>query len=386
MSVTRWSFNAPARIGTLVALVTIGSVPCAAIAQDATPPGVVLVTVRDSAGVGIADAQVTLAGTDTHGTTDEHGALRLNSVPAGPASLSARRLGFRPATIHVTVAPNTPTPAAIMLVAVAQRLSPILVRGTGHNYPPRLAGFYARREHGVGRFFTHDQLEHEHLWRLTDLFRRIPGMQIMSTRMIPNAVRMRGEKCAPLVWMDGLPLAAAEFDLDAVTPESVDAMEIYSGLAEVPTSFMGPNGLGSCGVIVIWTRVGERHPKETKRTVSAADLAQMVASLKVYTADEVDVPAHPDSSAKLELVYPDSLFTAHVSGRVVAEFVVDTDGQVLMQTFGAISSTHPAFTEAVRRALPSATYIPASLGGRLVKQVVYQPFTFVADSSAAPPD
>ncbi|HEX6966865.1 MAG TPA: carboxypeptidase regulatory-like domain-containing protein [Gemmatimonadaceae bacterium] len=370
--------------GIVAVFAATAVVPCPASAQDTAPSGSLVLTVLDSSGAGIADVQLRVAGTTTGGETNEHGTLRLSSVPAGRATIDARRLGFRPTTIQVNVTPAATAEATITLAVVARRLSPILVRGTAHNYSDRLAGFYQRRAHSVGHFFTRDQIENEHLLRLTDLFRRIPGMQITSTDVIQHAVRMRGESCAPLVWMDGNPLAAAEFDLDAVSPESVEAMEVYSGLAEVPPGFMGPNGLGSCGVIVLWSRVGQRKPEEYKRTMSASDLAKLVASLKVYTADEVDVPAHPDTSKGAQPVYPESLFAAHVSGRVVAEFVVDTTGHVLMESFGALSSTNPAFTEAVRNALPDATYVPAALGGRLVKQVVYQPFAFVADSAAAP--
>ena len=68
---------------------------------------------------------------------------------------------------------------------------------------------------------------------------------------------------------------------------------------------------------------------------------------------------------------------------MVAEFVVDTAGAVAMGTFSAISSTDPDFTISVRRALQHAVYVPAVLKGRKVQQVVEQPFTFVADSTAA---
>jgi protein TonB len=146
---------------------------------------------------------------------------------------------------------------------------------------------------------------------------------------------------------------------------------------------MGTRGLGSCGVVVVWSREGERRPKKPKHAMTAAELAALVATLQVYTADEVDTPAHPDSASALEPVYPDSLFTAGVSGTVTAEFVVDTTGDVLIDTFGVLSSTHPEFTAAVRNALVRASYVPATLAGRPVKQVVHQPFTFVADSAAA---
>jgi len=369
-------------VGALAALAVIAAAPLSAHAQGSPSPGIVLLAVHDSSGVGIADAQVTVAGTALQGETDEGGTARLANVPAGVARIDVRRLGFRPAAIRMTVAAGASVTTKITLIRAVPQLSTILVRGSAHAYPARLAGFYHRRQVGIGHFYTREEIEKQHLYKLTDLFRRIPGMQLVQTDVIQNAVRMRGESCAPLVIMDGNPLAAAEFDLDAVDPQSIDAMEVYSGLAEVPPGMMGPNGLGSCGVIAIWSRTGERRPKKSKRTVTADELTKLVASLQVYTANQVDVPAQPDTSKRVQPEYPEALFAEHVNGRVTAEFVVDTTGQVLMQTFGAISSTDPAFTEAVRRVLSDAVFTPASRDGRLVRQVVYQPFTFIADSSA----
>ena len=47
-----------------------------------------------------------------------------------------------------------------------------------------------------------------------------------------------------------------------------------------------------------------------------------------------------------------------------------------MRTFEVIRSDHDAFTTAVRNALPSMRFFPAEVGGRKVKQLVQQPFTF----------
>jgi hypothetical protein len=41
------------------------------------------------------------------------------------------------------------------------------------------------------------------------------------------------------------------------------------------------------------------------------------------------------------------------------------------------SSTHSLFTEAVATAVAPARFVPATLQGRLVRQVVQQPFSFV---------
>ncbi|MGH7720447.1 MAG: TonB family protein [Gemmatimonadaceae bacterium] len=72
------------------------------------------------------------------------------------------------------------------------------------------------------------------------------------------------------------------------------------------------------------------------------------------------------------------LHAAGATGGVVAEFVVDTAGRVELETFNVVSSTHPRFTEAVRRALPAARFTPALLAGRRVRQLVQLPFRFEA--------
>ncbi len=88
----------------------------------------------------------------------------------------------------------------------------------------------------------------------------------------------------------------------------------------------------------------------------------MVASLKVYTPDQVDVPARGDSLSRPQPLYPETLLFTGVPGQVLAEFVVDTLGHVELDTFGVISSTNPKFTQAVQRALPDWAYAPAMLG------------------------
>ena len=201
--------------------------------------------------------------------------------------------------------------------------------------------------------------------------------------MIRNAVRFRGNggSCWPLVWLDGAPLPTAEFDLDFLSPQSIEGLEVYTGISQVPPQFMGSRGLGSCGVIVVWSREGERRPKKPKKAVTATELADLVASLKVYTADQVDVPARSDSLSRPQPLYPEQLLFTGVPGQVLAEFVVDTLGRVELDTFGVISSTNIKFTQAVQRALPEWAYAPAVLNGRRVRQLVQQPFHFVPDSS-----
>ena len=81
------------------------------------------------------------------------------------------------------------------------------------------------------------------------------------------------------------------------------------------------------------------------------------------------------------LRYPEMLKSANVEGEVLAQFVVDTTGRYESGSFKAIKSSHDLFTAAVKNALPNMRFYPAEAGGRKVKQLVQQPFTFALTKS-----
>jgi protein TonB len=74
--------------------------------------------------------------------------------------------------------------------------------------------------------------------------------------------------------------------------------------------------------------------------------------------------------------YPDILRAGGVEGTVLAQFEVDTTGRVIISTFRVLRTDHAMFEQAVRSALPNMRFLPAEVGGRKVKQLVQQPFTF----------
>ncbi|MBA3339523.1 MAG: TonB family protein [Gemmatimonadaceae bacterium] len=76
------------------------------------------------------------------------------------------------------------------------------------------------------------------------------------------------------------------------------------------------------------------------------------------------------------LRYPDMLRSANVEGEVLAQFVVDADGRYEAGTFKVLKSSHELFTQAVKNALPNMRFYAAEVGGKKVKQLVQQPFTF----------
>ena len=74
--------------------------------------------------------------------------------------------------------------------------------------------------------------------------------------------------------------------------------------------------------------------------------------------------------------YPDAMRAANREGEVYTMFVVDERGLVDTSSFKVTKSTDPAFTAAVRAALPTMRFTPARKAGRAVRQLLVQPFTF----------
>jgi len=353
-----------------------------AAAQTATVRGFV----RDSLGAGVAGAEVLVNGSTLRAVSDAKGAFRIIGLAPGRVELSVRRLGFQP-TMVVGSAVPADWVVEVRLIPIPQSMPVVNIRERAEPFEGRLAGFNARMAKKVGHFITREQIESRQTTTFTDLLRSVPGVRITPIGSIRDAVRIRGARCAPLVFIDGFPATAGEFDLDMIDPVSVEGIEIYSGMTTVPGEFVGPRGLERCGVVAVWSRPARGYARSPdRRDDRHVDIGALVAQAKVFTADQVDSPAALD--AELTASFPDSLWNAGVSGRVVAEFVVDTAGLVEPGTIGIVSSSHALFSRAVREGLVKAQFRPAVLHGRPVRQVVQLPVAFSAggEKMRPPPD
>jgi protein TonB len=110
-------------------------------------------------------------------------------------------------------------------------------------------------------------------------------------------------------------------------------------------------------------------------TSKGVEGARAVVSDQPFFEFQVEKPvtALPGSASPR---YPDILRQAGVEGEVLAQFVVDTTGRAEPGSFKALKSSHDLFITAVRNALPGMRFIPAEVGGRKVRQLVQQPFSF----------
>lgn len=230
-----------------------------AIAQErgATIVGVV----HDSLGDAIPDAEVRVIGAGVRARSDSRGAFRLSGIEAGPATLSARRLGYAEFTRKLRLRAGETVRVDVVLSHQIEVLDSVHVKAPPDPSDSRLAGFRARARTHAGSFITRERIDRANSADLSELLRELPGVRVGPIRNQGRAIRIRGAPCPPLVFVDGSPASAGEFDVDIIDLRSVEGVEVYAGATEVPPEFMGPRDLDGCGVIAIWSRPARPRPK-----------------------------------------------------------------------------------------------------------------------------
>jgi TonB family protein len=377
------------RARALLAAVLLSVVPSARALGQADTLGAVGGVIRGPGGTLIVGAEVVVTPLRDAGAppttvfsrrlfSDEEGRFRVTGMPAGRVMVAVRRIGYRPTTRELVVPSGEAV--ALALEPVPQALSTVVVRDRRVKYTGWAARFYERRDRGFGRFITKEDLDRRNAIRTTDVLRSVPGIQVVSTPT-GNLLRVRSARCSPFIWLDGTPASAGYLDVDAFPPNTLEGIEVYSGVGTVPVELRGPRGEEGCGVIVLWTRMPEPRRKKNAKVYTADDLAALVASATVYTADQVDQAALPDSGALLAPYYPDVLKRARTTGEAIVEFVVDTAGTPELGTIGVVAASHPLFGLAARDAVSSARYSPAYKSGRPVRQLVQVPVKFETTGS-----
>ena len=327
--------------------------------------------VTDSAGIPIGGAEVRALGTALRARSDAQGQFGLPDAPLGDAKLEARRLGFRPETLRVVV------PAGGISVRFALRTTPTVLETvaiTGRRrFTGRLSGYYERlASRTQGTFITRDDIDRGNPRQLTDVLRRAAGVEIVRG----SRLRLRGRNCAPLVWIDGVPMPAGEIELNTFAPSSLEGIEIYMTASGAPGRYQATGDGSRCGTVLLWSRGGDTEERRAPLASEAAHLERMVEAGEVLTVAEVDVPATLAEPPGLGVSYPADLFVARVGGIVTAEFVVDSAGGVENGTFNVIGSPHILFSRAAFDAVSKAVFIPAQRAGHRVRQLVQMRFRF----------
>ncbi len=130
-----------------------------------------------------------------------------------------------------------------------------------------LDGFRQRLRTGLGTYITRRDVERRNPMYVTDLLREVPGLRVSGagygSRPVVETARSAGRTCTTQIFVDGFLLnrrtgsgmTPADFRIDdAVSPASIEGIEIYQGGSTVPAEFLNVDA--ACGVIAIWTRRG----------------------------------------------------------------------------------------------------------------------------------
>lgn len=111
----------------------------------------------------------------------------------------------------------------------------------------------------------------------------------------------------------------------------------------------------------------ETAVRNSENPVPSADSVYSILSVD-ETAARVEGSAAP--------IYPKELIAAGVEGSVLTRYVIDTTGRADSASLQVLSASHAAFVTSVRQALPGMRFLPASIQGHAVRQMVEQNFEF----------
>lgn len=227
----------------------------------------------------LGDAQVALHGASGRylGRTETAGdgtfEFEVSSVSA--VRIDARRISYKSnLTPLLHFDGRTFFQVEIRLDPDAILLAPLEVLAWSKVEPsPFLESFKQRVETGMGIYITREQIEKRRPSRVADLLREVPGVAVTGSGGGNRPTIQVGRSlvtpdCPTQIWVDGFLMnrrfggrnggPTADFRLDdAVSPLSIEGIEIYRGLGSVPAEFLNPDA--KCGVIAVWTRRGARR-------------------------------------------------------------------------------------------------------------------------------
>lgn len=214
--------------------------------------------VRDSTGVPIGDADVSVPAMRLLVHTDSTGAFILRGLGDGPVTISVRRLGYEPKsqTVQIRRPPTAADSIVITLRAIPQLLDSMRVGAARLHKDFLIEDFYRRRARGPGLFVTRADIEARNPTRLSDMVRQFPAIRfvgrpggLMGIRFPTTSMARRD--CPPQYWVDGR--RVMNFELDELPPGDIEGIELYSGPSSTPTQFASNDGK-TCGTVVIWSR------------------------------------------------------------------------------------------------------------------------------------
>jgi hypothetical protein len=205
----------------------------------------------------VAGARLSVRSSEGASVTRNDGTFRLLVATAGRFILETRHDAYPTRTDTLVIADGETAIVEIRLVAAAIELPPITVQTRSRRLDD--AGFYSRRERGIGVFVTRAEIAERKGRHMSDVLSRLAGLRrrIVSdgnSRIDSRSGMLIGRRCEIQYFIDGVRSELDATAIDAIPVEVVEGIEVYRGASEVPMQF--DSGRAMCGVVVVWTRAG----------------------------------------------------------------------------------------------------------------------------------
>ncbi|MBI2795228.1 MAG: carboxypeptidase regulatory-like domain-containing protein [Gemmatimonadetes bacterium] len=254
------------RLATLLAL----ALPAGSAARGQSVRGMV---VEIPGNRPIPDAQVVLWSDSTNAVattrTDSTGTFLVRAPKVGTYFINVRKFGYMGGQTNTLPLVDV---QEYEIVIRTPRIAPIMpgVRITARGTRPgdeMLQGFDERRRAGFGFFMTAEDIDKRNSPMIAELLRGVSGVDVApgpNGRYLITSTRggrsLQNGACMMDLFLDGWPIDEEALQR-TVRPMDLEAVEVYSGPATVPTQFK-KNLTGSCGAVLFWSRIRNRDARK----------------------------------------------------------------------------------------------------------------------------
>jgi outer membrane receptor for Fe3+-dicitrate len=200
---------------------------------------------------------------------DGKGQFRFAGVAEGSYDIRVRSVGYKPWVAHVDLLDGRIYEQDIALERIATALTEVLIEGKMVRVPYRYEDVYRRGAQGLGKLITREEIERQNSPDTKSLLQQIPGVLVndrgitfqrcqaglsgLSITPSRTGSTVSVQQAKVQVYIDGVLMTAredAEHALRIVPPISIQAIEVYTGVAQIPAEFLSD----ACAVIAIWTK------------------------------------------------------------------------------------------------------------------------------------
>ena len=185
--------------------------------------------------------------------TDSAGDFRIDNVPVGTDTVAVWYSAYEPKFTAIAFEPERTTRAVFLISERVFEVAELKVEVRASNI--RRERLERRKRVSGGVYISREDIEEFQPRLMSEMLRGIPRVEVTPYRFgVPDILIGTGAMaCRPKYYVDGILMPDFNIDVE-IGPDDIEDMEIYRGVAEMPTEFSSQGN--RCGAIVIWLRGG----------------------------------------------------------------------------------------------------------------------------------